>query len=220
MPAPDDELDDAIAISALQHYSYCARQCALIHAEQAWDENVYTLRGRAVHEQVDTPESRVDGAVRIERALPLYSRRLGLVGRADVVEFLPDGTPFPVEYKHGPRRARQHDDLQVAAQAMCLEEMLGRPVLRGAIFHHSSRRRREVVITDALRAMVEEMVPKIRAMLVDGCMPPPVADGRCKECSLFDLCQPMMIAGTARLRTLRKTLYEPDDDEDEPCAIS
>jgi CRISPR-associated exonuclease Cas4 len=220
MPPPDEESDDAIAISALQHYSYCPRQCALIHAEQAWDENVYTLRGRAVHEQVDTPESRAEGEVRVERALPLYSRRLGLVGRADVVEFLPDGTPFPVEYKHGPRRARQHDDLQVAAQAMCLEEMLGRPVPRGAIFHHSSRRRREVAITAALRATVEEMVPQIRAMLVSGHLPPPVADERCKECSLLDLCQPKLIAGAARLRTLRKTLYDSDDDEDEPCAIS
>ena len=160
MTVPDDESDDAIAISALQHYSYCPRQCALIHAEQAWDENVYTLRGQAVHQQVDTPESRAEGEVRVERALPLYSRRLGLVGRADVVEFLPDGTPFPVEYKHGPRRARQHDDLQLAAQAMCLEEMLGRPVPCGAIFHHSSRRRREVVITAALRATVEEMAPE------------------------------------------------------------
>ncbi len=220
MPPPDDELDEAIAISALQHYSYCPRQCALIHAEQAWDENVYTLRGRAVHEQVDTPESRAEGEVRVERALPLYSRRLGLVGRADIVEFLPDGTPFPVEYKHGPRRARQHDDVQVAAQAMCLEEMLGRPVPRGAVFHHSSRRRREVAITAALRAKVEEMVPKIRAMLASGRLPPPVADERCKECSLLDLCQPTLIAGAARLRTLRKTLYEPDEDEEEPCATS
>ena len=220
MPPPDDESDDAIAISALQHYSYCPRQCALIHAEQAWDENVYTLRGRAVHEQVDTPESRAEGEVRVERALPLCSRRLGLVGRADVVEFLPDGTPFPVEYKHGPRRARQHDDVQVAAQAMCLEEMLGRPVPRGAIFHHSSRRRREVAITAALRATVEEMVPKIRAMLASGRLPPPAADERCKECSLLDLCQPALIAGAARLRTLRKTLYDPDEDEEEPCANS
>lgn len=220
MTAPDEEPDDAIAISALQHYSYCPRQCALIHVEQAWDENVYTLRGQAVHEQVDTPESRAEGAVRVERALPLYSRRLGLVGRADVVEFLPDGTPFPVEYKHGPRRARQHDDLQVAAQAMCLEEMLGRPVPRGAIFHHSSRRRREVAITTALRTTVEEMVPKIRALLAGGRLPSPVADGRCKECSLVDLCQPTLIAGGARLHALRKTLYDSDDDEDEPCATS
>ena len=220
MPPPDDELDDAIAISALQHYSYCPRQCALIHVEQAWDENVYTLRGRAVHEQVDTPESRAEGEVRVERALPLYSRRLGLVGRADVVEFLPDGTPFPVEYKHGPRRARQHDDVQVAAQAMCLEEMLGCPVPHGAVFHHSSRRRREVAITAPLRTMVEEMVPQIRALLASGRLPPPVADERCKECSLLDLCQPALIAGVARLRTLRQTLYDPDEDEEEPCAIS
>ena len=220
MTAPDDELDDAIAISALQHYSYCPRQCALIHAEQAWDENVYTLRGQAVHAQVDTPESRAEGGVRVERALPLYSRRLGLVGRADVVEFLPDGTPFPVEYKHGPRRARQHDDVQVTAQAMCLEEVLGRPVSRGAIFHHSSRRRREVVITAALRAAVEEMVPKIRAILASGHLPPPVADERCKECSLLDLCQPTLIAGGARLRALRTALYDPDEDVEEPCATS
>jgi CRISPR-associated exonuclease Cas4 len=220
MTAPDDELDEAIPISALQHYSYCPRQCALIHVEQAWDENVYTLRGRVVHEQVDTPESRAEGEVRVERALPLYSRRLGLVGRADVVEFLPDGAPFPVEYKHGPRRARQHDDLQVAAQAMCLEEMLGRPVPRGAVFHHSSRRRREVAITATLRATVEDMVPKIREMLASGRLPPPVADERCKECSLLDLCQPKLIAGAARLRVLRQTLYDPEEDAEEPCATS
>lgn len=219
MIAPDEELEDAIMISALQHYSYCPRQCALIHAEQAWDENVYTLRGRAVHEQVDTPESRLEGTVRVERALPLYSRRLGLVGRADVVEFLPDGTPFPVEYKHGPRRARAHDDLQLVAQAFCLEEMLGRPVPRGAIFHHSSRRRREVVITAALRAQVEDLVPKIRVMLASELPPPPATDARCKECSLFDLCQPSLVAGTARLRSLRKTLYDPDE-EGERCDIS
>lgn len=215
MTEADDDSDDAIAISALQHYSYCPRQCALIHAEQAWDENVHTLRGQALHERVDTPESRTEGAVRVERALPLYSRRLGLVGRADVVEFLPDGTPFPVEYKHGPRRAKLHDDLQLAAQALCLEEMLGRPVPRGAIFHHSSRRRREVAITAALRAMVEELTPTIRAMLGSAQLPPPTADARCQECSLADLCQPMLIAGATRLSTLRKTLYEPDEDEGE-----
>ncbi len=211
----DDDLDDAIAISALQHYSYCPRQCALIHAEQAWDENVHTLRGQAAHERVDTPESRAEGAIRVERALPLYSRRLGLVGRADVVEFLPDGTPFPVEYKHGPRRAKVHDDLQLAAQALCLEEMLGRPVPRGAIFHHSSRRRREVVITAALRKMVEELTPTIRAMLGSAQLPPPTADARCQECSLADLCQPTLIASASRLSVLRKTLYDPDEDEGE-----
>ncbi len=216
MPMRTEEPEDLIAISALQHYSYCPRQYAFIHAEQVWDENVHTLRGQVVHERVDTPESRAEGVMRVERALPLYSRRLGLTGRADLVEFFPDGTPFPVEYKHGPRRAKLHDDLQLAAQAMCLEEMLGRPVPRGAIFHHSSRRRREVMISDALRALVVETVTKVRALLAADGLPPPVNDARCKECSLLDLCQPGMVAGTDRLHRLRATLYEPD--EDEPCA--
>ncbi len=218
MPVLAEESDDVIAISAIQHYSYCPRQCALIHAEQVWDENVHTLRGQVVHERVDTPESRAEGELRVERALPLYSRRLGLAGRADLVEFFPDGTPFPVEYKHGPRRAKLHDDLQLAAQAMCLEEMLNRPVPRGAIFHHSSRRRREVIMTDALRTLVAEIVAKVRALLAADGLPPPVNDARCKECSLLDLCQPEMVSGADRLHRLRATLYDPG--EDEPCATS
>ncbi len=138
---------------------------------------MHTLRGQVVHEErVDTPENRAEGVMRVERALPLYSRQLGLTGRADLVEFFSDGTPFPVDYKHGPRRAKLRDDVQLAAQAMCLEEMLGRPVPRGAIFHHSSRRRREVIVTDALRVLVVETVANVRALLaVDG-LPPPVND--------------------------------------------
>lgn len=210
--------DDWVPISALQHYSYCPRQCALIHIEQVFDENLYTLRGRAVHELVDTPDSAMTAGRRIERALPLYSMRLGLVGKADVVEFLPDGTPYPVEYKHGPRRPSQHDDLQLAAQALCLEEMTGRPVPQGAIFHHSSRRRREVEISAALRAEVERLVPLMRDMLVNGTLPPPVNDARCHHCSLQDACQPAMVAATDRLRQLSAELYASEDDE--RCANS
>src|SRR5437899_10119616 len=90
--------DDLIMISALEHYSYCPRQCALIHVEQTFDENLYTLRGRAVHERVDEPVCDFQEGVWVERALPLWSKRLGLIGKADVVEF--HGiTPYPVEYK-------------------------------------------------------------------------------------------------------------------------
>ena len=103
--------DDLIMISALEHWSYCHRQCALIHIEQTFDENLYTLRGRAVHKQVDEAESVVEDGVRVERAMPIWNRRLGLIGKADVVEFHAD-VPYPVEYKHGPRRQREHDDLQ------------------------------------------------------------------------------------------------------------
>ena len=124
--------DDLIMISALEHYSYCPRQYALIHQEQTYDENLYTLRGRAVHKQVDEPEYEVAHSVRVERALSLWSDRLGLIGRADVVEFH-GATPYPVEYKHGPRRQKEHDDLQLCAQALCLEEMTGQDVPEGAI---------------------------------------------------------------------------------------
>jgi len=211
--------DDLVPISALQHYSYCPRQCALIHVEQVFDENLYTLRGRAVHELVDEPTSTKERGVRVERALPLYSQRLGLVGKADVVEFQADGTPYPVEYKHGPRRQRLHDDIQLAAQALCLEEMTGQVVPKGAIFHHSSRRRREVAIDPHLRSEVERITPLIRVMLAAGKLPPPVNDARCRQCSLKDICQPKAIAAKNRLRELTATLYESKDDE-EPCGNS
>jgi len=122
------EQDDFVMLSALEHYSYCPRQCALIHEEQSFAENLHTTRGNAVHSLVDLAGYELRAGVRIERALPLVCERLGLIGKADIVEFLPDSTPYPVEYKHGPRRQRTHDDIQLAAQALCLEEMTGQPL--------------------------------------------------------------------------------------------
>lgn len=204
------EADDPIMISALQHYSYCPRQCALIHQEQVFDENVYTLRGRAVHERVDEPESQLEDGVRVERALPLYSKRLGLTGKADVVEFHAGDVPYPVEYKHGLRRPKEHDDIQLAAQAMCLEEMTGKKVTHGAIYHHSSRRRREVEITDALRRQVEETTAAVRALLQSGKLPPPVNDERCRHCSLNEICQPGALSQVSRINILYDKLFDPD----------
>lgn len=194
--------DVAIPISALQHWSYCPRQCALIHIERAFAENVFTARGRAAHAVVDQPGAERSGTVRIERAMPLWSERLGLIGKADLVEFDGDGTPFPVEYKHGPRRQRIHDDIQLAAQAMCLEEMTGRPVPAGAIFHFSSRRRREVKVGPGLRKTVEGAAAEVRAMLAAGTLPPPVNDARCRHCSLVELCQPAVLAARDRYHAL------------------
>jgi CRISPR-associated exonuclease Cas4 len=200
---------DLVLISALQHWSYCPRQCGLIHLDRAWDENLYTLRGRAVHEQVDEPTGEFQHDVRIERALPLWSDRLGLVGQADVVEFH-GGIPFPVEYKHGPRRQRQHDDLQLAAQAMCLEEMFHVAVPRGALFHHGSRRRREVVINDKLREAVEEAVVGVRAMIKSGRLPPAVNDARCDKCSLRESCLPVVTDRADRAGRIVRTLFVTD----------
>jgi len=207
---------DPIPLSALQHWSYCPRQCALIHIEQAFEENIHTLRGQAVHKRVDEPGFEEKTGVRIERALPVWSDRLGLSGKCDVVEFLPDGTPFPVEYKHGKKRQRLHDDLQLAAQALCLEEMTGKAVPKGAIYHHSSHRRREVAITPELRRKVEETVAAVRTLLDSGVLPPPVNDARCRECSLRDICQPEALAARAKVHALRDSLYQPENE----CANS
>lgn len=189
----DDEL---VMISAIEHWSYCPRQCALIHVEQVFDENVFTLRGNRAHARVDTTTWSMEGTTRVERALPLWSEQYGLTGRADTVEFREDGTLYPVEYKHGPRREHRHDDLQLMAQAVCLEEMFGQKVLGGAIYHHSTHRRREVVFTPDLRAEMEEVLAQIRQMRRTGEMPPPANDKRCPNCSLVDACAPSaLIAG-------------------------
>jgi CRISPR-associated exonuclease Cas4 len=197
---------DLVLISALEHYSYCPRQCALIHLEQTFDENIYTLQGHMLHERADEEVSELKGDVRIERAVPLWSRRLGLVGRADVVEFH-DQVPFPVEYKASPRRKWGHDDLQLCAQALCLEEMTGQMVPRGAIYHHGSRRRREVIFDDELRRRVAEAVADIREMLATGVLPPAVNDARCKHCSLIDSCLPSVIGEAGRVRALQASLF-------------
>lgn len=204
----DDEREDTrIPISALNQYAYCPRRCALIHVEQTFDDNIYTMRGRDLHERTDQPtESGWEEGIRVERALPLWSKRLCLTGKADVVEFHGD-TPYPVEYKSGPNRRFENDDLQVCAQALCLEEMTGREVPRGAIYHHSSRRRREVVFAPALRRRVEEAVTGIRRMLESDTLPPPVNDRRCEHCSLRESCMPAVIGEQERARVLVRGLF-------------
>ncbi len=183
-------LNEAIAISALQHWSYCPRQAALIHLDGVWSDNPFTRRGTLLHERADDPGSDLRGEVRVERALPLFSRRLGLSGRADAVEFHADGRIVPVEYKSGRRKTRAADDLQLCAQALCLEEMTGRDVPSGAIFHAVERRRRVVTFGGELRIAVERMADELRDMLACAKLPAPVHDGRCRDCSLRLLCLP------------------------------
>lgn len=195
-------------LSALEHYSYCPRQYALIHLEQAFDHNVHTKRGDAVHEHVDVPGVELREGVRIERALPVWCERLGLIGKCDIVEFDRDGTPYPIEYKHGAKRVKEHDDLQLAAQALCLEEMTGKAVLKGAIYHFTSRRRREVNISAALRESVNAVITNIRAVLQAGVLPPPVNDKRCNQCSLKEICQPEAVANQAAIKLARRGLFD------------
>lgn len=205
--------EDNIMISAIAHYAYCPRRCALIHMEQEFAENVFTLQGTGLHERADTPLTTWEGDKRVERAVPLWSDRLGLSGRADTVEFLGNGAVRPVEYKRGARAPKEHDDLQLCAQALCLEEMLGIRVERGAVFYHASRRTREVVFDAALRQRTEQTIAAVREHLHTGRMPPPVNDGRCRHCSLNALCLPEALTAAPA----DDALFQPAElDPEEP----
>jgi len=191
------EDDDLIPISALQHYLYCPRQCALIHIEQQWAENRSTAEGRLLHQTTDRMQAKCRQGVRVVTGLPLLSRVLGLVGRADVVEFHmgKDGEyAFPVEYKRGLPKAHRADEVQLCAQALCLEEMLGGNIEAGAIFYGKSRRRHDVIFDRELRRITSRAIEETRALLGSGVTPRMDYDpGRCDSCSLVDLCLPKLL---------------------------
>lgn len=199
---------EPIMISALNHYLYCPRRCALVHVEQVWSENLYTMRGNDVHENVDAESSHELAGVRYERALPIWSRRLNLVGKADLVEFH-DGTPYPVEYKSGRHKEFENDYTQLCAQAICLEEMLGVTVEKGALFWHGSHKRKEVVFTDSLRTQLENIAAFVHKMIAEQHMPPPVNDKRCKDCSLKESCMPNVVGEKDRTLKAFQELFIP-----------
>jgi CRISPR-associated exonuclease Cas4 len=210
------EPPDPIPLSALQHWAYCPRQCGLIHLEQVFDDNVHTLRGQAVHAQVDQPGFELRKGMRIERALPVWNDTLGLIGKTDAVEFDPaSGAPYPVEYKHGSRNKAADiahaDDVQLAAQSLCLAEMTGHAVTEGALYYASSKRRRVVPITPALQAEVVEIAAAFRQMLATGTLPAPTTDTRrCRACSLIERCQPEAWRRLHGPRDLHARLFDPD----------
>lgn len=201
----DDPVE--VLISAIEHHSYCPRQCALIHVERVWTENVYTVRGTLAHRRVDAGVTDVRSGVRAVRDVPLWSRHLHVRGKADLVEF-PGEAPYPVEYKVGKRRDR-HPDLQLCAQALCLEEMLAVNVPRGAVYYHGERRRYEIEIDDALRAETIATIAAIRQALQAQRLPPAPNDARCRRCSLKTDCLPGIVAAPDRLRGLQGSLFVP-----------
>lgn len=210
-------MDDAdlIPLSALQHYLYCPRQCALIHVEQQWAENRQTAEGRLLHQRADAPQAERRRGVRTVTAMPLLALELGITGKADVVEFHRVGdaeTAFPVEYKRGRPKAHRTDEVQLCAQALCLEYMLGHDVAAGALFYGQTRRRKEVTFDAALRALTMRTIADTRAMLQDGVTPAARYEAkRCDACSLIDLCQPRLLGRGNVEDWLRRQL---DADED------
>jgi CRISPR-associated exonuclease Cas4 len=183
------EDDTLLPLSALNHLLYCERRCALIHIEGVFVENVYTLEGSLAHEAADTPGYESAAGVRVVRALPLYSKRLGLVGKADIVEFR-GPTPYPIDYKRGKRKKWVNDDVQLCAQALCLEEMIEAAVPRGAVFHEQSKRRREVEFTASLRAETRTAIERLRALLMNRIVPRAALKPQCDGCSLHEICLP------------------------------
>ena len=194
--------DDLLPLSALQHILYCERQCALIHIEQVWSENRLTAEGRLAHDHVHTAGNETRAGVRIARDLSLRSLRLGLIGKADVVEFH-DGVPYPVEHKRGHAKTNPCDEVQLCAQAICLEEMLGKPVPEGALFYGEPRRRTIVPITAALRATTEDAAARLHRLFEARVTPPAAYDkAKCERCSLLEICKPK--AGTSIAQYLAK----------------
>jgi CRISPR-associated exonuclease Cas4 len=196
--------DDLLPLSALQHLMFCERQCALIHVEQEWNENRLTAEGRIMHERVHEADRQSRGDVRIEYGMPLRSLRLGLIGKADVVEFhrpaekTSEGAegrwqPFPVEYKRGKPKSDNCDKVQLCAQALCLEEMLKVDITCGALFYGRTRHREDVKFDVALRQETEGAAKRVHELIEAGRTPPPSYSPKCKSCSLFDTCLPKTV---------------------------
>ena len=190
--------DELIPISALQHMLYCRRRCALIHIERQWAENRFTAEGHLLHQRADGGGHEHRHGVRIARSVAVRSLRLGISGIADVVEVRDeDGSLYPVEYKRGRRGSHRADQVQLCAQALCLEEMVARPVPEGALFYGRSRRRRVVAFDADLRSLTEQVAADTRALLGGGRTPPPEYEAiKCEACSLKDLCQPRQPRGS------------------------
>ncbi len=205
---------DPLPLSALNQLLYCERRCALIHIEGVFEENAFTLEGSLRHEAADTPGYETRSGVRAVRALPLYSRRLGLSGRADLVEFsrAPGSreSPCPIDYKRGARRRWENDDVQLCAQALCLEEMLGVEVPRGAIFHAASKRRREVEFDPRLREATVQAAQRLHQLVRQARIPPAVLKPQCEGCSLKGVCMPELSQRAEMVRTATRGLFDPE----------
>jgi len=219
-----------LMLSALQHYLFCPRQCALIHIEGAWAENYLTASGRQLHERVDGGVRETRRDVHVATSLRLFSHRLGLTGVADVVEFrrmdadadaggtrvavsLPgrEGLwrPFPVEYKRGKPKPHRADEVQLCAQVLCLEEMLSVTIDAGALFYGETRRRQSVVFDLELRHLTEETIAAVRRLIEKGVTPPPILTEGCAACSLVDVCRPeRMSAGSETRNWIDRRLRE------------
>ena len=231
------EAEDLLPISGLQHLAFCRRQCALIHIERLWQENRLTAEGGLLHERVHSNDNESRGDVLLVRGLRLVSHRLGLTGVADMVEFhrlsetesLPETgsagcrlaatpgiwSPFPVEYKRGRPKRGNHDAVQLCAQAICLEEMLGITIAEGALFYGQTKRRKNILFDQTLRSETESMADEFHRLIADSVLPPAQYAKHCENCSLMGECMPKSrkSATSYLARQLAEHLHDPEESE-------
>lgn len=195
-------VEPVVPISAIEHFAYCPRQCALIHCDGVWSDNEHTVRGTRAHRRVDSGKHRRERGRLVLRSIPLWSEALGLSGRADAVETADDAV-WPVEYKAGGRHGHTAD-LQLCAQALCLEEMLKVEIPYGYVWYGGPRRRLRVDFTTALRNEVCGIVEEIREQLLTGQLPTAVDNERCNSCQLLHHCLPQLANAPRKVRSYLK----------------
>jgi len=224
--------DELLPISALQHLEFCPRQWALMYLENVWDENELTAQGRILHESTDQPSHKWQGDVLVARSVRLRSLRLGLTGIADVVEFHPatgtidqgttlpglDGlwSPYPVEYKRGRPKLGLCDEVQLCAQALCLEEMLSVTISSGAFFYGQPRRRYEVTFDSSLCRKTETLSSRLHQLTSTGETPPACYTRRCRSCSIYDWCRPKSVGRRKSARRYLERIYHSGEFNMEP----
>lgn len=203
--------DEYLSLSGIQHLYFCTRQCALIHVENLWTENYFTAHGRVLHENVHNASGESRKNLRIERGLRIASSKLGLFGQTDAVEFHADGKVLPVEYKRGKPKEDNCDAVQLCAQAICLEEMLGLLIPKGCLFYDSIKKREEIEFTDELREETQVTAEKYHLLIRDGITPPAEYSKRCESCSFFESCFPDTAgAGKSVKKYLERNIFLED----------
>lgn len=218
------EEDEMLMLSGIQHYKFCPRQWALIHIEQQWADNRLTVEGHILHRNVDNPEYRTKNGDTITiRSLHLASKTLGLYGIADAVELIPadEEEPafvhphypgrwrlLPVEYKHGHQKPDERDEVQLAAQSICLEEMYHVKIYQAAFFYWETRSRKYIEIGENIRKMTYECAQGMHDLYNKGTTPYGRNDSSCKRCSLIDICCPVLGSKTDVTKYLNRNLYE------------
>lgn len=208
-----------LMLSGIKHYQFCRRRWALVHIEQQWQENALTVEGHQLHERVHNKDlTEMRGSVLLSRAMPVRSEVLKITGECDMVELYIDanGVPihgregrwrlYPVEYKRGKPDSRGADEMQLCAQAICLEEMFVTEIPEGALYYAALHQRRTVAFSDKLRKKVRTAVADMHNMMERGYTPRAKWTKACKSCSLVEICQPALSKGVSASEYVRRTL--------------